>query len=170
MSATVEFTNNMEAFAAAFEKQVRKGMNAIGLTAAKHAKKNCPVDTGRLRNSITYATVWRSNVEYSYSYEDRDAPIEFHSSGMGFRPTSLTPTKKKKARTSETSHVGGVSDDSIWIGTNVEYAAVQEYGDHLHHEKGGQAHFLRDAATTHNKEYEDIMVSAMKDYVFQAHI
>ena len=40
----------------AFEKQVNLALNAVGQTAEGYAKQETPVDTGRLRNSITYAT------------------------------------------------------------------------------------------------------------------
>ena len=40
---------------AALERAKRRGLEAIGLTAEGHAKKETPVDTGRLRNSIAHA-------------------------------------------------------------------------------------------------------------------
>ena len=40
----------------AMEKGIKNGLEAIGLTAEGHAKKITPVDTGRLRNSISHAT------------------------------------------------------------------------------------------------------------------
>ena len=40
---------------AALEKAKKRGLEAIGLTAEGHAKKETPVDTGRLRNSIAHA-------------------------------------------------------------------------------------------------------------------
>ena len=94
----------------AFYRQVQNGAEAIGLTAEKHAKANCPVDTGRLRNSISHA----------------------------------------------------VEQDGIYIGTNVEYARAVETNDNVHHPVG-RAHFLRDAATTHNDEYKAIMEAALQD-------
>jgi hypothetical protein len=41
---------------AALEEQIELGLMAIGQTAEGYAKGDCPVDTGRLRNSITWAT------------------------------------------------------------------------------------------------------------------
>lgn len=93
-----------------FQRQIQKGAEAIGSTAEKHAKANCPVDTGKLRNSITYQVV---------------------------------------------------PGDGVYIGSNVEYAAPVEYNDNVHHAVG-RAHFLRDAATTHNDEYKAIMEAALK--------
>lgn len=104
----VKITNNKDSVLSAFREQIAKGLDAIGSTAEGYAKDNCPVDTGRLRNSIANAVV----------------------------------------------------DNEVQIGTNVEYAAIQEFFDMRH--KTGQAHFLRDAATTHGNEYRAIMEAALR--------
>ena len=49
---------------------IPRGLEAIGLAAEGHAKKETPVDTGRLRNSISHATdneaaYIGTNVEYA---------------------------------------------------------------------------------------------------------
>lgn len=41
---------------------MQRALNEIGMTAEAYAKQECPVDTGRLRNSITYQV---SNAEKS---------------------------------------------------------------------------------------------------------
>jgi HK97 gp10 family phage protein len=61
--------DNTEKVLEAFVKQVNQGLNAIGLQAEKYAKQLCPVDTGRLRNSITHVVDGNdvyvgTNVEY----------------------------------------------------------------------------------------------------------
>jgi len=53
---------------------VNRALEIIGLTAEKYAKENCPVDTGRLRNSITHAVEGKdvfvgSATEYAASVE-----------------------------------------------------------------------------------------------------
>lgn len=110
MADAFKLVDNSQNILDAFYKQVNLGMEAIGLTAEKHAKENCPVDTGRLRNSISHE----------------------------------------------------VDQKDVYIGTNVEYAAAVEFNDFVHHATG-RAHFLRDAATTHNDEYRAIMDTALKD-------
>ena len=104
----VSITSNKDEVLNAFREQVQKGLEAIGSTAEGYAKDNCPVDTGRLRNSIAYA----------------------------------------------------VEDNEVQIGTNVEYAPIQEFLDMKH--KTGQAHFLRDSATTHGDEYQEIMRASLQ--------
>lgn len=66
----VEYTDNSEQVLSAMEKAKKRGLEAIGLTAEGHAKKITPVDTGRLRNSVSHATddeaaYIGTNVEYA---------------------------------------------------------------------------------------------------------
>lgn len=70
----VDFKDNSEQVLSAMEKAIKNGLEAIGLTAEGHAKKITPVDTGRLRNSISHATDKEAafigtNVEYAIFVE-----------------------------------------------------------------------------------------------------
>ena len=49
------YRDNTDEVLAALKKAKKRGLEAIGLTAEGHAKKETPVDTGRLRNSIAHA-------------------------------------------------------------------------------------------------------------------
>ena len=66
----VKFTDNSAEILKAFEQATARGLEKIGLTAEGYAKSNAPVDTGRLRNSITHEVDGNgvyigSNVEYA---------------------------------------------------------------------------------------------------------
>ena len=50
------YKDNTDEVLAALERAKKRGIEAIGLTAEGYAKKDTPVDTGRLRNSISHAT------------------------------------------------------------------------------------------------------------------
>ena len=68
MSVTIK--DNTQQVLSALEKAKKQGLEAIGMTAEGHAKKITPVDTGRLRNSITHtadseAAYIGTNVEYA---------------------------------------------------------------------------------------------------------
>ena len=68
MSVTIK--DNTQQVLSALEKAKKQGLEAIGLVAEGHAKKITPVDTGRLRNSISHATddeaaYIGTNVEYA---------------------------------------------------------------------------------------------------------
>ena len=64
------YKDNTDEVLAALERAKRRGLEAIGLTAEGYAKRETPVDTGRLRNSISHATddeaaYIGTNVEYA---------------------------------------------------------------------------------------------------------
>lgn len=135
-----QMVDNSQKIIDAFNKQVELGLKAIGLTAEKYAKGDCPVDTGRLRNSITFATT------------------NYHSSGK--EPASVGDFEAKVKPESA----------SVYIGTNVEYAPYVEFNEKARHDPpefgGGKAHFLRDAAATHGDEYKVLMEEALKKIKF----
>ena len=64
------YKDNSEEVLSALEKAIEQGLEAIGLAAEGHAKKETPVVTGRLRNSISHAVDDKAayigtNVEYA---------------------------------------------------------------------------------------------------------
>ena len=66
----VNFTNNADDILRLLERGKRNALTAIGATAETYAKNATPVDTGRLRNSISHAVDGEavyigSNVEYA---------------------------------------------------------------------------------------------------------
>ena len=66
----VDYKDNSQQILSAMEKGKRNALTAIGATAETYAKKATPVDTGRLRNSISHsvdgeAAYIGSNVEYA---------------------------------------------------------------------------------------------------------
>ena len=68
--ADIKFTSNVNDILSALEKGKRNALTAIGSTAETYAKQETPVDTGRLRNSISHtvdgeAAYIGTNVEYA---------------------------------------------------------------------------------------------------------
>lgn len=66
----VKITDNSKAVLEELTQKKALALEAIGMTAESYAKKDTPVDTGRLRNSIAHATDENSayigtNVEYA---------------------------------------------------------------------------------------------------------
>ena len=64
------YKDNTGEVLSALERAKKRGLETIGLTAEGYAKKDTPVDTGRLRNSISHATddeaaYIGTNVEYA---------------------------------------------------------------------------------------------------------
>ena len=132
----VDYKDNSQRILTALEKGKRNALTAIGSTAETHTKENITadklVDTGRLRNSITYATG-----DYS---------------GIG------TYTDSNKKIYSDATARNTPKDDEVGIGTNVEYAAYTELGtQHI-----AAHHYLKRAVTEHKDEYKELAVQAIK--------
>lgn len=70
MGKTIEVTSHRIEVIQAKDEAVEKALNVIGLVAERYAKELCPVDTSRLKNSISHEvdenTVYvGTNVEYA---------------------------------------------------------------------------------------------------------
>lgn len=127
----IKLTDNSKKVLAELKEKRELALEAVGAEAVTYAMKNAPVDSGRLRNSIAWATKDKTD----------------GAKGDPAKPEDYTPK-------------GTPEDDSVYIGTNVEYAAKQEYGDYRH--KVGQKHFLKNAAANHNSHYKSIIEAALK--------
>ena len=134
--ADIKFTSNVNDILSALEKGKHNALTAIGATAETHTKDNITadelVDTGRLRNSITYATG-----DYL---------------GIG------TYTDNNKKSYSDAKARNTPKDDEVAIGTNVEYAPYLELGT----KKIAAHHYLKRAVTEHQDEYKKLAVEAIK--------
>ena len=128
--------DNTEEVLSAMEKAVERGLEAIGMTAEGYAKKNeTAVDTGLLRNSITYAVSGKSANTKAYKSDDGSKSGTYEGQA---------PEEKDKA---------------VYIGTNVEYAPYIELGAN-----GRQGlHFLQRAASEHAAEYQKLMAESMEN-------
>lgn len=101
--------DNTEQIENAIDKAIAKALEQIGLAAERFAKTETPVDTGRLRNSIT--------------------------------------------------HVLDLEDESVYIGTNVEYAPYVELGARGRSGKKMLTH----AAQNHGDYYRGLLEKALKN-------
>ena len=138
MAKNIEYRDNTEEVLSALKAAIKRGNEAIGMTAERHAKKKCPVDTGRLRNSITYALAGEETHVKSYK-------------------------ANKGGKDRETYTYDGTAEgekgSGVYIGTNVEYAVFVENGARCR----TAVHFLQDAATGHTDQYKKLMEDSMKN-------
>lgn len=152
--ADIIITDNSDEVIDEFDDRLRIALEEVGREAEGIAKENCTaVDTGRLRNSITFATSERCG---SFDYRDKY--------GTSFSDSSKQPEK-----------------NSVYIGTNVEYAPYIELGHAVAgkvpskrvkrtpHKDDGHAkavpplHFLKNAAANHTERYKKIIETIMRD-------
>ena len=66
----VRFTDNSKEILAKKEGTLAKALEQCGLLGENYAKKNCPVDTGALRNSISHKVVLSEEAEFCYKVND----------------------------------------------------------------------------------------------------
>lgn len=142
MAKNIEYRDHTEEVLSALEAAIKRGNEAIGMTAEGHAKKKITaagaVDTGRLRNSITYALA------------GEEAHVKSYKANKGGKDRE-TYTYDGTAE--------GKKGSGVYIGTNVEYAVFVENGA-----QGRTAvHFLQDAATGHTDQYKKLMEDSMKN-------
>ena len=133
MSMDITIEDHSKEILEAAEDAWATGLEAIGLTAEAYAKKLCPVDTGRLRNSITHATSTFAGVD---QYKDNNE-VEY-----------LGGAARKFAKKNE-----------VVIGTNVEYAKFVESGT----SKMSPRPFIAPAVKEHGDEYKALMKAAMEN-------
>ena len=132
MASDTAFTvtiDNTNLILEAVEQVSETVLKQCGEVIEGYAKEDCPVDTGLLRNSLTYGlSGQRTNIT---SYTDNAG--EQHGDYKSNCPTTYA--------------------DAVYVGSNVEYAPAVEFKDRSH--RVGKAHFLRDAGTNHFDELKD---------------
>ena len=94
--------DNTEEIIASLDNGIQRALEKIGLTAESYAKKAAPVDTGRLRNSITHvvdngdkSVAIGTNVEYAPYQELGTRSHSAANGGKGFlRPAATDHVDK----------------------------------------------------------------------------
>ena len=126
----------------ATEEQIALALEACGSAVERNASDYCPVDTGFLRNSITYALDGEAPKKTSYSAKN--------------------PDKSGKIKTGSYSGVAPKESNgkrSVIIGSNLPYARRIEFDSWSQKAKDG---FLRIAITRHLDEYKNLISNILK--------
>lgn len=136
--------NNKNEIKDELEVAIERALEAVGLQAENYVKMNVPVDTGLLRNSITHAIAGKHAAVTTYKAD--------------------TP---KKGQPASGSYSGSApyEKNTVFIGTNVEYAPYVELGHKL--PSGGFVpgiHFLERGITSHMNVYKTIIETALKGF------
>lgn len=137
----VTFTSHIDAFYDEFDPAVRKALEEIGIEAEAHAKEimrdmspKPPIDTGYLRNSVTWA-IGGGNPNAKNYKADKE-----NKQGI-IREGSYSGTAPKK------------DQPCVYLGTNVEYAPPVEFGT----SKMPARAFIRPAVEDFGDEYKEIV-------------
>ena len=138
----VQITSHRTEVDRAVEKVLHKAARMIGGSAVGHAVDACPVDTGLLKNSITFAIGGEAPAILDYQSDEKDQNGE-----------------------RATGHYDGEApeddegDITVYVGTNVEYAPYQELGT----VNMDARPFLRPAMEDFKREYEQIVEQCCKE-------
>lgn len=145
--ANVEVISYKRGVEKATANAMDKAARMIGGAIAGHAVEMCPVDTGLLRNSITFAIGGEEPNKTAYKSNDTDK-------------------NGKQIEVKEGTYTGIAVKDrdgevTVYVGTNVEYAPYQELGAPGINLK--ERPFLRPAFENNENEMEQIIKTAFRD-------
>ena len=133
MSISVKVVSHKDDVMRECERKIGAALEAIAQTASSYAKIACPVDTGRLRNSITGVTMKQDGMTQTSS---GGAPAEAGDSSVRGEPPV----------------------NSVAIGTNVRYAERIELGSSMQAPNG----YLGVAFSDHLGEYKKLLEASLK--------
>lgn len=132
--ADFNIKNNFAEVTEELAEKIEAWLEAVGEDAASTAAEMAPVDTGRLKNSITAATAEYQSEANKYS-------------GEPCLMLDFIPNEKPE-------------QNAVYIGTNVPYAEYQEMGT----SKGVPArHFIQFGMTAHKDEYKKMLEEKLKE-------
>ena len=140
-------------------------LETIGLLAEGYAKQLCPVDTGRLRNSITHALDGEAPAITSYhaSYGSNTHTVKNRKTGQ--METRRYSANAKNAGTVAFGTYSGTlpkergAQRAVIIGTNVEYAPIIELGRSKQAPNG----FLGPAVSSHMEQFKAAIQLKLSD-------
>lgn len=149
----VDIKDNSLGFINAVEYAAEKALDAAGMQAATLAKRELQknperIDTGLLRNSITWAVGGKPAAISSYSADGPSKHMNEDSVWsilQAARPSSGSYSGAAPADTNKTR--------SVYVGTNVEYAIYVHEGT----KRMTANHFLKNAISKNRGELSEIM-------------
>lgn len=137
----IDFTSNKKEYLEALEEVAEKVLTMWGMQAETAAKLRAPVDTGLLRNSITWAVAGG---------------------------TANTPNYRADKGGANGTYQGNMKPDPggprhVYIGSNVEYAKAQEVGNFA----DGAHAFLRPAIDENRDYFKNILETELQKAMTQ---
>lgn len=141
MGHNVEVVSNLHIITDRLHQNAEKALRKIGMLMESSAKGMAPVDTGLLRNSITYAIGGQSPASATYAADDGSNEQHYNGEADEDEPGAM----------------------SVIVGTGVKYAAYQELG---HHTKNGKwvppQPFLRPAVEGNMEQIRAILETDLR--------
>lgn len=165
MGIDITVEDNSVLAIAAVNAAVVRGLEKVGLLAEGYAKQLCPVDTGRLRNSITHALDGEAPAITTYhaSYGSNTHTVKNRRTGQ-METRRYSASSKNAGAVAYGSYSGTLPKEpegqrAVIIGTNVEYAPKIEMGG----SKQAPAGFMKPAIVSHIDQYRRAIASELSD-------
>lgn len=148
--ADFKVDSNKEELLALLDQIAEVVLTDWGQTVERYAKEKVPVDTGRLKNSITWALGGKGVAmpEYQGSSTHGHNPSTIRR-GIAGKPAP----PPHEGRYSGTAPKDTETKRSVYVGTNVKYAQYVELGT----SRMSPRPYLKPAVTDHISEYMDIL-------------
>ena len=149
INGTVDVKDNSALFIAAVEAAAENALDAAGSQAATLAANELQrspsrIDTGLLKNSITWAVGGKPAAISSYSAD---------------RPSKTTGKMPPSGSYSGTAPADTKNKKSVYVGTNVEYAIYVHDGT----KRMAPNHFLKNAISKNRGELSEIMKRTLQN-------
>lgn len=132
----IKITDRTKETIEAKNEAIERAFEIIGGYLERYAKQSCPVDTGLLRNSITYCLDGKHPHLQDYDAGGKQGAYD-----------GEMPQEPEGSR-------------AVFVGTNVEYASIVEFNEKARHTVG-KAHFIRDSLANHIGQYQTILKNEM---------
>lgn len=148
--AGFNFIDNSAQFLAELSQRIDKALTAVGIHIEGEAKEelnNSPkrIDTGLLRNSITYALSGEAPAISSYHGDNSSKYSKVQSVPVGYY-NGTAPSDPDDQR-------------AVYVGTNVEYATYVHEGT----QKMAPNRFLKNAVTRNEEQIRKYIERELKD-------
>ena len=165
MDIEITVHDNSDQIRAAINDPIERGLEKIGLWAEGYAKQLCPVDTGRLRNSITHALDGEAPAISSYhaSYGSNTHQVRNRQTGQ-IETRRYSATSRNAGVVGYGTYSGTIPKEpegqrAVVIGTNVEYAPQIELG----RSKQAPTGFLKPAIVSHMDQFKRVLENELKN-------
>lgn len=161
MGVDIKLTSHVDEIKNASEEAIERALEAMGIQAVAHAKQYISsdpvrVDTGLLRNSITYALAGKpAAIE---SYEGSETHTKDSDSAVRRGLVGKPAKGPHKGTYSGNAPSSGKNDKAVYVGTNVEYAIYVHEGT----SKMSANRFIKNAVMKHKDEYKAIAEQELK--------
>lgn len=157
VSMVFEMTDYSDEVKAKIKSAIKTALKAVGVQAVAHAvtyiTASSAVDTGLLRNSITFALGGESPAKGSYSAQfGSNRKKNGKDKGKRYSARSKKAGNVSKGSYSGTAPADSAGEKSVYIGTNVYYAPYVELGT----VKMAKRPFIRPAVENFQDEYRQI--------------